>query len=64
MILNSTWFTNMKGSIGIILTQNEIGEKKFYISSVDGFDQEVDERFIAEYGAPVLPEHLIAFLNQ
>ena len=64
MILDSTWFTNGMGSIGIVLTRNEMGEKRFYISSVDGLDQKVDEKFIAEYGAEILPKHLIQFLDQ
>lgn len=51
-ILGSTWFTQMGGTlIGIVKTQNDIGEIKYYIGSCFGDCQEEDEKSIAERGA-------------
>lgn len=51
-ILDSIWFTQMGGTlIGIVKTQNEVGEIKYYIGSCLGDCQETDEKHIAERGA-------------
>lgn len=51
-ILGSTWFSQMGGTfIGVVKTQNEAGEIKYYIGSCLGDNQEDDEKHIAEAGA-------------
>jgi hypothetical protein len=51
-VLDSVWFTQMGGTlIGIIKTENEIGEIKYYIGSVLGDDIKADEEYIASRGA-------------
>ena len=63
MIKNVIWFTNMKGTIGIALTENEVGEKKAYISAVSGLDQELDAVHVAQNGSKLLPSMVKEILN-
>jgi len=51
-ILGSTWLTQMGGTlIGVVKTENSVGEIKYYIGSCFGDCQEEDEKIIAERGA-------------
>lgn len=63
-ILEVTWFSHMLTTIGIVSIKNEIGQVKFYIGKVEGFDEEADTKFISEYGAKIDPENLIDFINR
>lgn len=49
-ILKQTWFTNLKGCIGVVQVKNDYGEIKSYISVVEGVDQDADAKFVAEWG--------------
>ena len=45
------WFTNSKGTVGIVFTEDPITKKReAYISAVDGNDEETDIKFIKEWG--------------
>jgi len=50
--INKTWFNNSKGCIGVVLAENEYGQKA-YISSVPGHDEESDVRTIMDWGARI-----------
>lgn len=47
------WFNNQAGTIGIVLSENSVGQKKAYIAKVDGRDEKADIEFIKNYGAKI-----------
>ncbi len=63
-VVDSFWFTNNRGTVGLVLTQNEMGVKKIRIGSVPGFDQKADEQWLAAWGARFPKEGLLCFINQ
>jgi hypothetical protein len=52
-ILDSLWFTPAGSMhiIGIVKTENEVGEIKYYIGTSIGLNKKGDEEYIAMYGA-------------
>jgi hypothetical protein len=52
-VIDDFWFTPAGGTIGIVLMENEVGQKKAYIKCVTGFDRDEDIRAILDYGSPV-----------
>ena len=48
--LDWTWFSNVKGCIGIVRVQTDDGIQA-YISAVDGNDEYSDVQFIMDWGA-------------
>tara|TARA_Y100000310_G_C20643662_1_gene795360 strand:+ start:136 stop:384 length:249 start_codon:yes stop_codon:yes gene_type:complete len=63
-ILDSMWFIPLGSScFGIVLTENTVGEKKFYIGpTLTDVNQKIDEIYISELGAKVDPITVIKFL--
>ncbi len=50
MIINTMWFTNAHGTVGIARVQTQDGIH-YYISAVPGFDAERDAQHIADWGS-------------
>lgn len=48
--INWTWFNNSRGSIGVVLAENEYGQRA-YISSVEGYDEQSDVKLVMEWGS-------------
>jgi len=48
-VLDVVWFS-ATSTIGIVLTENDIGERKAYIKTVSGTSEELDMTMVAEYG--------------
>jgi len=46
------WISTMKGTMGIVLSNNGF-ENKAYIKQVSGFDEEIDTKEILETGAKI-----------
>lgn len=62
-VIDSMWFNTAQGQFGIVVGENEMGERKLYAGVVPGFDQQADERAILDWGNKVnigLLEGLIA----
>ena len=59
------WFSLRNGmTIGIATKIDKItGFKKAYISTVSGFDEELDREYILSHGSPVPIEYLIEMLK-
>ena len=58
------WFTGFFGTIGIVTGEAEItGQKKAYIGTAPGFDENLDTEHIAKTGSPVDPTLLQQILN-
>jgi len=53
------WFTGFFGTIGIVTGEDELtGQKKAYIGTALGFDENLDTHHIAKTGSPVYPTQL------
>lgn len=50
-ILESIWFTNAGGCVGIVRVEDQWEGIKYFIAAVPGHDVEQDERFVANYGS-------------
>lgn len=48
--INWTWFDNTRGCIGVVLAENEYGQKAF-IASVSGNDEKQDIQTVMEWGS-------------
>ncbi len=56
------WFNIPAGCCGIVKTQNEVNEIKFYIGGATGMDPEIDKQMIAQTGQKIDPERVAVFL--
>ncbi len=63
-VLDTLWFTNRRGTIGICLTVNEVGERRVFISPVFGDSDKDDRRFVTEWGSEIPVEEMINFLSR
>ena len=61
-IHESIWFGSQ--IIGIVATENSIGERKFYIGKGVGYNLDIDEQHIADYGDKVDPEMIADFFER
>ena len=62
--LRPYWFTGFYGTIGIVTGEDEItGQKRAYIGTAPGFNENLDTEHIAETGSPVDPTFLQLILN-
>ena len=50
------WFTSMKGTVGIVRLDHSDGTTLYYISEVEGKNEQADIDFILEWGAK-FPQH-------
>ena len=58
------WFTGFFGTIGVVVGEDNVtGEKKAYIGTAPGFDEDADAQYIAKTGSPVDPGHLAQILE-
>ena len=49
-MLESVWFTNSAGCVGIVRVTSDYGTK-YYVSAVPGVNKENDEQYIVNFGA-------------
>ena len=59
-ILDSLWFTGEFGTIGIVVVQYNSKDIKIYIGVAKGKNKQMDERMLAQFGAPFYLKHLYA----
>ncbi len=57
------WFAG-RDCIGIVATENDMGEINFFIGKGKGFDKELDSQTIADWGTRVNKEMLDRFFNR
>lgn len=62
-ILKTIWLSTVDGQVGIVHTQNSIGEKEIRISATLGGDEKLDRKYIAEHGAKLHPQDAIAIVE-
>lgn len=48
--IDSMWFNTMQGNFGLVVGENEMGERKLYGGIAIGLDQEADEQAILSWG--------------
>ena len=49
-ILDVKWFCG-RTNVGIVMVDDEYGGIKYYIASVSGANEEIDKKFIADWGS-------------
>ena len=49
-ILDVKWFCG-RTNVGIVMVNDEYDGIKYYIASVDGINEEIDKKFIADWGS-------------
>lgn len=54
-ILDTKWFCG-RTNVGIVRVEDEYNGIKYYIASVEGYDEMEDATFIADYGS-TFPQH-------
>ena len=52
-VIDSMWFTTVQGHMGIVVGENEMGERKLYAGVVSGLNQEADEQALLDWGSKV-----------
>ena len=52
-VIDSMWFNTIQGAFGIVVGENEMGERKLYAGVCHGVDQQADERAILSWGNKV-----------
>lgn len=58
-VIDSMWMNSMIGSIGLVVAEDEItGERRAYIGSATGFDEEADARLVIDHGSKVNVQRL------
>jgi hypothetical protein len=62
-IIDSLWFTGEFCTIGIVVVQYNCKDIRAYIGVAKGKNKQMDERMIAEYGAPFYLKHLHVLSN-
>lgn len=50
-IVGVSWFTSTKGTVGVAKVIDPLEGICYFISAVDGFNEEDDKEFIADWGA-------------
>lgn len=69
IILGRRWLSMLAGHIGVVAartgTHDPASEEwKAYVAPVLGFDTEADEQFVANWGAPLLPQEAAGFFPE
>jgi len=52
-VIDSMWFNTIQGHFGIVLGENERGERKLFAGVVGGLDQKTDEQALLDWGTKV-----------
>lgn len=55
-VIEVIWISSLAGQLGIVLTENEVGEKKARIGVALGADEKADIEYIMEYGGKINPK--------
>lgn len=63
-IIDTFWFSNKDGTIGMVITENEMGVKKVRIGKASGLAQNLDAGYISAWGGRVPKDAVIEFLKQ
>ena len=52
-VIDSIWFNTTRGNFGLVVAENDRGERKLYGGVVTGSDQKADEQEILSWGNKV-----------
>lgn len=63
-VIDKFWFTNQRGTVGMVITENEMGVKKIRIGSVAGFNEKNDADYLAAWGSRVPKEAILEFVSK
>jgi len=63
-ILKATWFSTLRGNIGIVLIENETEQQSARISPVLGHDETYDANVVAEFGSKLTQKQAESFFGE
>jgi hypothetical protein len=50
-ILQSQWYTNKDGTIGIVRVETDYDGIQYFIGHVSGLDEQSDTKYVADWGS-------------
>ena len=62
-ILKTEWFSTLKGEIGVVLIENEIGQQSARIAPVSGISEMSDSQTVADFGAKLSEKQAAGFFD-
>ena len=62
-LLDTLWISDTDPPIGIVLTENEVGQKKVYVKAVQGLNEEYDKQDVAQNGGKIHQRQALKILN-
>ncbi len=62
-ILKTEWFSTLKGEVGVVLIENEIGQQSARIAPITGTNELHDTHLVAEFGAKLSEKQAAGFFN-
>lgn len=62
-ILKSQWFSTLRGDVGIVLIENEIGQQSARMAPVSGTSEEEDSKAVAEFGVKLSEKQAAGFFE-
>lgn len=54
-IISTDWIAESQGCIGIVVIENEGGERKAYVGTGAGFSEDADRKRIIDWGGKLYP---------
>jgi len=64
IFLDMIWFSNLKGSFGLLKSKNSQGQVKLHIGMVPGKNEDIDICYIAANGTKVDYKLIFTFLSR
>lgn len=62
-VIHTTWSSGMSWTIGIVVTENEVGKRKIRCGTVPGINEEADSDYLAAWGSTLSPADLQTMID-
>jgi hypothetical protein len=62
-VVEATWFSTFRGTVGIVVTDDEFGGRKARIGICTSTNEKVDTQFIVDHGQEIPVSYLEALLR-
>jgi hypothetical protein len=62
-VIAKTWSTGRSWTVGILVTENEFGERRLRCGVVSGISEEHDLKYLKDWGSTLSPDDLQTMIN-
>jgi hypothetical protein len=62
-VLYKTWSSGRAWTIGIVVTENEVGERRIRCGTVPGINEKADTEYLSAWGSTLSPLDLQAMID-